>query len=72
MPIIKINGKNYEFDHLSEKAKAQLGMLRFIDTELLRLKSQAAALQMARTAYGNVLLGALAETPALNENQTLN
>ena len=72
MPLIKINNKDYEFDQLSDKAKAQLNMLRFVDAELQRLKSQIAALQMARTAYGSVLLGALAETSALNENQTLN
>ena len=72
MPLIKINDKDYEFDQLSDKAKAQLNMLRFVDAELQRLKTQTAALQMARTAYGSVLLGALAEAPALNENPTLN
>lgn len=66
MSLIKINGQDYEFDQLSDKAKAQLGMLRFVDGELQRLKAQTAALQMARAAYGNVLLG------ALGENQTLN
>lgn len=66
MSLIKINGQDYEFDQLSDKAKAQLGMLRFVDGELQRLKAQAAALQMARTAYGNVLLGALAENQTLN------
>ncbi len=66
MPLIKINDQDYEFDQLSEKAKAQLGMLRFVDGELQRLKSQAAVLQMARTAYGNVLLSALAENQTLN------
>lgn len=66
MSLIKINGQDYEFDQLSEKAKAQLGMLRFVDAELQRLKAQAAVLQMARTAYGNVLLAALAENQTLN------
>ncbi len=72
MPLIKINGKDYEFDQLSEKAKDQLNKLRFVDSELKRLKSQAAALQIAHVAYGNALLGALAEIPLLNENKTLN
>ncbi len=66
MPLVKINGQDYEFDQLSDKAKAQLGMLRFVDGELQRLKAQAAALQMARAAYGNVLLSALAENQTLN------
>ena len=66
MPLIKINGTSYESEQLSQKAKAQLNMLRFVDAELQRLKAQTAALQMARTAYGNVLLAALAENKTLN------
>ena len=66
MPLIKINGQDYEFDQLSDKAKAQLSMLRFVDGELQRLKAQAAVLQMARTAYGDLLLSALAENQTLN------
>ena len=70
MPLIKINGNDYEFDTLPEQAKEQLNMLRFVDAELQRLKARTAALQMARNSYGRVLLAAL---PAvLPENQTLN
>lgn len=72
MPLIKINGKDYKFDQLFEKAKAQLNMLRFVDVVLRRLKFQAKALQMACTAYASELLGTLAGALLRNENKTLN
>ena len=31
MPLIKIDNKDYELDTLSDDAKAQLGMLQFVD-----------------------------------------
>jgi hypothetical protein len=59
MPTIKIDNKDYELDSLSEEAKAQLGMLQFVDAELQRLQGQTAILQTARMAYVNALKGAL-------------
>lgn len=61
MPMIKIDDKEYDFDALSDKAKAQLASLQFVDAELQRLNAQAAVYQTARMAYSkelNVLLGA--------------
>ena len=66
MATIKINNKEYEYDHLPEKAKAQLDMLRFLDSELQRLHMQIEALQTARSTYGHVLLAALAENQTVN------
>ena len=55
MPIIKIDGKDYDTDDLSEETKAQLGSLQFVQSELARLQAQAAALQTAQIAYGKAL-----------------
>ena len=51
MPIIKIDDKDYELDSLTDEAKAQLGMLQFVDAELQRLNAQTAVLQTARMGY---------------------
>ena len=40
MPIIKIDEKDYELDSLSDEAKAQLGMVQFVDAELQRVNAQ--------------------------------
>ncbi len=59
MPIIKIDGKDYELDTLSDEAKAQLGMVQFVDAELQRLNAQTAILQTARMTYAKALNEAL-------------
>ena len=66
MPIIKIDDKDYELDSLSDDAKAQLGMVQFVDAELQRLNAQTAVLQTARMAYAKALNDALAATATLN------
>ena len=66
MATIKINNKEYDYEHLPEKAKEQLEMLRFLDSELQRLRLQIDALQTARSTYGHVLLAALAENKTVN------
>jgi hypothetical protein len=63
MPIIKIDNTDYDLDHLSEEAKAQLQSLQFVDAELARLKAQTAVLQTARIAYSNALKAALPPLP---------
>ena len=55
MNKIKIDGKEYDIDALSDDAKAQLGSLRFVDSELARAQASLAALQTARLAYGRAL-----------------
>jgi len=68
MPNIKIDGKDYDLDQLSNEAKAQLASLQFVDAELARLQGQAAALQTARMAYAEALQAAL---PALPQSDTI-
>ena len=61
MAIITIDGKEYDSESLSDESKAQLGSLRYVDSELERLQAQAAALQTARIAYGRALKETLEE-----------
>ena len=64
MAIITIDGKEYDSESLSDESKAQLGSLRYVDSELERLQAQAAALQTARIAYGRALKKTLKEGKA--------
>ena len=59
MPMITIDGQEYDFDKLSAEAKGQLQSLQFVETELARLSAQTAAMQTARIAYGRALKLAL-------------
>jgi len=55
MRTITIDGKSYDADALSPEAKAQLASIQFVDSELVRLQAQSAALQTARMAYAKAL-----------------
>ena len=66
MPIIKIDGKDYERDTLSDEAKAQLSSLQFVNAELQRHNAHIAVLQTARKAYSKALNEALAASSTLN------
>jgi len=55
MPTIKIDEKEFDLDHLSDKAKQYLASLQFVDAELQRLSAQTAAMQTARMAYAKAL-----------------
>ena len=59
MTTITIDNKDYDFDKLSDEAKAQLVSIQFCDQELQRLQAQAAAYQTARMAYAKALALAL-------------
>jgi hypothetical protein len=59
MPIIKFENKEYEFDNLSDEAKAQFMSLKFVEDELVRIQSQYAAMQTAKMAYSKALAAAL-------------
>ena len=63
MPMIKIDGKDYDFDSLPDAAKAQLQCLQFVDAELSRLENQAAVFKTARVGYLNALKQALPSPP---------
>jgi hypothetical protein len=59
MPNITIDNQDYDLDHLSDEAKAQLASLQFVDAELQRMTNQTAILQTARMAYSKALQMAL-------------
>jgi hypothetical protein len=68
MPTITIDNKQYDYDTLSNEAKAQLASIQFVDSELARLQAKAAALQTARIAYSKALSEAL---PVVGGSDTL-
>lgn len=68
MTTIKIDGKDYEIESLSDEAKSQLGSIQFVDSELASLQAKTAVLQTARVAYSKALQAAL---PALGGSDTL-
>jgi hypothetical protein len=57
--MIKVDGKDYDFDALSPEAKAQFHSLKFVDTEIGRLEAQTAVFKTARLAYARALNEAL-------------
>lgn len=61
MAAITIDGKEYEFDALSDGAKKSFNTLRFIDAEIVRLQNLIVVQQAARTVYVNVLQKELAQ-----------
>jgi hypothetical protein len=63
MPVIKIDGQDYDYDQLSEAAKKQLQCLQFVEAELVRLDNQAAVFKTARIGYLNALKQALTSPP---------
>ena len=71
MSTITVDNHDYDFDSLSDEAKAQLQSLQFVDAELARLQAQAAVLQTARMAYAKALNEALPMLPA-GETMKLN
>jgi hypothetical protein len=55
MTTIKIDNKEYEYEKLSEEAKAQLASIQFCDQELQCLQAQTAVAQTARLSYKKAL-----------------
>jgi hypothetical protein len=62
MPVITIDGTEYDTDQLSDKAKAQLASIQACDTKLQQLQVEIAMIQTARTAYGMALKGELPDS----------
>jgi hypothetical protein len=52
---VTIDGKEYETDEMSEKAKQQLQNVAFCDRKLEELRNEAAVIQTARGAYARDL-----------------
>ena len=59
MAKVNIDGKEYEFDDLSDKAKANLVSLQFVQGELKRLNAQVAVYKTAEVGYVKELKGEL-------------
>lgn len=59
MAKVNIDGKEYEFDDLSDKAKANLVSLQFVQAELKRLDAQVAVFKTAEVGYVRELKGEL-------------
>tara|TARA_B100000965_G_C19153661_1_gene567134 strand:+ start:433 stop:618 length:186 start_codon:yes stop_codon:yes gene_type:complete len=55
MPNITIDGKNYDSDSLSDKAKEQIMSLQFVNAEIKRIESQLAVYKTASAAYSLAL-----------------
>jgi len=55
MPNISIDGKDYDLDSLSEKAKETLASIQFVKNEITRLEANMAVLKTADSAYTSVL-----------------
>tara|TARA_B100000674_G_scaffold462329_1_gene442226 strand:+ start:2783 stop:2971 length:189 start_codon:yes stop_codon:yes gene_type:complete len=51
MAKVTIEGKDYELDELSEKAKGTIVSLQFVQTEIKRLEAQLAVYKTAEVAY---------------------
>lgn len=63
---IKIDGKDYALDALTDETKTLLSNIRVVDREITRLRQQLAIAQTARAAFANGVKNALpAETGAV-------
>tara|TARA_B100000902_G_C26852402_1_gene688891 strand:+ start:274 stop:459 length:186 start_codon:yes stop_codon:yes gene_type:complete len=55
MPPIKIDDTEYSSENLSDKAKAYLGNIQFIQTEVSKLQDQIRIYKVAETQFGQLL-----------------
>lgn len=55
MPTIKIDGKDYDTEQLSDGAKAQLTNLQVVDQKIAAAQQELAIFQTARNAYAKAL-----------------
>ena len=60
---IKIDGKDYDLDDLSDSTKGQLASLQATDQEIKRLEQRLAIAKTARKAYAQAAQSGLAEEP---------
>ena len=58
MPMVNINGREYDADTMSDEAKSQLTMLQLVDLEIRRLDAQLAIHKTARNTYVRALVEA--------------
>ena len=55
MPKITVDGIEYNTEDLSDKGKAQLASLQFLEVQMKKLKSEIAVYQTARNSYAGAL-----------------
>ena len=55
MAQVTIDGKEYDFDSLPDKAKANLISLQFVQSELKKFEAQIAVFKTAERAYSQEL-----------------
>ena len=55
MAKVTIDGNDYDFDSLSQKAKENIASLQFVQEELKKLNAQIAVYQTASNAYTSVI-----------------
>ncbi len=56
MPMIKIDGQDYDTEKMNEEARKQLGSLQFADRKIAELQAEIAVMQTARAAYCRALV----------------
>ena len=64
MAKFDVDGKEYDTDHISDKAKQALGAVQFTQMEIQRLQAQLAAMQTANMTYAQGLKQALEQAGA--------
>lgn len=67
--IIKIDGKDYDLETLSDVAKQQVANINVVDQEIVRLNMQMAIAQTARAAYAAALNEALPKEKATKKSK---
>ena len=55
MPSIKIDDTEYSSDNLSDKAKAYLTNIQFVQTEVNKLENQIRVYKVAEASYAKLL-----------------
>lgn len=55
MPLINIDGIEYNTEDLSDNGKAQLASLQFLESQMSKLKLELAVYQTARNSYASAL-----------------
>mgnify|MGYP001442603186 FL=1 len=51
MAKVILDGKEYEFDELTDEAKGQVNSLQFVNNEIQKLEAQIAVCKTAQSAY---------------------
>lgn len=65
MPLITVDGVEYNTEDLSDDGKAQLQSIQFLERQLLVLQNEVAVFKTARTAYMTALRTELNASPKI-------